>query len=164
MAANAQGHRYRAENAYSCNDAEVAIMLETAFATLLHPKAFALYSAMNPCSRRPLPEMALSMHKQILAASVMVALAAFASAWLTKARFLGFAAYIAIGGGGSTREVVLTCKAYLDSQSPLPFEVRLGCLCGSVGLLFQSVPAFVGGGYAEEVVCQAFSRYVGRND
>lgn len=36
-------------------------MLETAFTTLPSEKSFALYYAMNPCSRRTLPDMALSM-------------------------------------------------------------------------------------------------------
>ena len=61
-AANPECHRYCADNAYISNDADVALVLETAFTTLPHPKAFALYYAMNPCSRKPLPDMALSMH------------------------------------------------------------------------------------------------------
>ncbi len=60
-AANPSGHRYCAENAYIDNDADVAAVLEEAFTTLPHPKAFSLWYAMSPCSRRPLPDMALSM-------------------------------------------------------------------------------------------------------
>lgn len=61
-AANPEGHRYTAENAYINNDADVTSVLEDAFTTLPHPKAFSLWYAMNPVSRRPLPDMALSMH------------------------------------------------------------------------------------------------------
>ncbi|KAK5132325.1 hypothetical protein LTR08_009160 [Meristemomyces frigidus] len=60
-AANPEGHRYCTENAYISNDADVTTVMEAAFTTLPHPKAFALYFAMNPCSRRELPDMALSM-------------------------------------------------------------------------------------------------------
>ena len=61
-ASNPSGHRYCAENAYINNDADVAAVLEDAFTTLPHPKAFSLWYAMAPTSRRPLPDMALSMH------------------------------------------------------------------------------------------------------
>ncbi|KAF2158263.1 Glucooligosaccharide oxidase [Myriangium duriaei CBS 260.36] len=59
--ANPQGHRYCAENGYVKNDADVTAVLERAFKTLPHPKAFALWFAMAPCSRRIMPDMALSM-------------------------------------------------------------------------------------------------------
>lgn len=59
--ANPEGHRYCAENAYIENDADVATVLEEAFTTLPHRKAFSLWYAMNPCSRRALPDMALSL-------------------------------------------------------------------------------------------------------
>lgn len=59
--ANPEGHRYCAENAYLQNEADVPSVLEEAFTTLPHRKAFALWYAMNPCSRRQLPDMALSM-------------------------------------------------------------------------------------------------------
>lgn len=59
--ANPEGHRYCAENAYIENDADVATVLQEAFTTLPHRKAFSLWYAMNPCSRRALPDMALSM-------------------------------------------------------------------------------------------------------
>ncbi|KAF7521463.1 hypothetical protein G7054_g12451 [Neopestalotiopsis clavispora] len=61
-AANPDGHRYCSENAYIENDADVPAVLESAFTTLPSKKSFALYFAMNPTSRRPLPDMALSMH------------------------------------------------------------------------------------------------------
>jgi hypothetical protein len=61
-AANPEDHRYCSENAYIENDADVAAVLEPAFTTLPTKKAFALYFSMNPTSRRPLPDMALSMH------------------------------------------------------------------------------------------------------
>ncbi|KIW99952.1 uncharacterized protein Z518_10880 [Rhinocladiella mackenziei CBS 650.93] len=60
-AANPENHRYCAENAYISNDENVAAVLEEAFTTLPHPKAFSLWYSMNPCSRRDLPDMALSM-------------------------------------------------------------------------------------------------------
>lgn len=59
--ANPSGHRYCAENGYIKNDRNVTAVLEPAFTTLPHPKAFAIWFAMNPCSRRELPEMTLSM-------------------------------------------------------------------------------------------------------
>lgn len=59
--ANPEGHRYCAENAYISDDADVAAVLEQAFTTLPHPKAFSLWYSMAPCSRRPPPDMALSM-------------------------------------------------------------------------------------------------------
>ncbi|KAH6647970.1 FAD binding domain protein [Truncatella angustata] len=61
-AANPEGHRYCSENAYIENDADVPAVLESAFTTLPSRKSFALYFAMNPTSRRPLPDMAMSMH------------------------------------------------------------------------------------------------------
>ncbi|CAI4212674.1 unnamed protein product [Parascedosporium putredinis] len=49
------------DNAYVANDEDVPSVLEAAFTTLPSKKAFALYFSMNPTSRRPLPDMALSM-------------------------------------------------------------------------------------------------------
>lgn len=60
-AANPEGHRYCAENAYISNDEDVPVVLEEAFTTLPHPKAFCIYFSMNPCSQRTLTDMALSM-------------------------------------------------------------------------------------------------------
>lgn len=60
--ANPEGHRYCAENAYISNSADVPSVLEAAFTTQPHPKAFCIWFGMNPTSRRPLPDMALSMH------------------------------------------------------------------------------------------------------
>ncbi|KAH8776765.1 FAD binding domain protein [Diaporthe sp. PMI_573] len=51
--ANPEGHRYCSENAYISNDADVPAVLERAFTTLPHRKAFALYYSMYPTSRRP---------------------------------------------------------------------------------------------------------------
>lgn len=59
--ANPQGHRYCAENAYINNDADVIAVMEEAFTTSPHPKAFSLWYSMAPCSRRPLPDICLSM-------------------------------------------------------------------------------------------------------
>lgn len=58
---NPEKHRYCTDNAYIHNDADVPGVLEEAFTTLPHKKAFSLWYAMNPCSRRKLPDMALSM-------------------------------------------------------------------------------------------------------
>lgn len=58
---NPSGHRYCAENGYVKNESDVAAVLKPAFTTLPHPKAFAIWFAMAPCSRRNLPDMALSM-------------------------------------------------------------------------------------------------------
>lgn len=60
--ANPPGHRYCSDNAYISNDVDVAAVLESAFTELPNTKTFALWYAMNPCSRRSLPDMALSMH------------------------------------------------------------------------------------------------------
>ena len=59
--ANPPGHRYCAENGYVNNDVDVVGVLEHAFTTLPSPKSFALWYAMAPCSRREMPDMALSM-------------------------------------------------------------------------------------------------------
>jgi hypothetical protein len=60
--ANPEGHRYTCDNAYIDNDADVKEVLRDAFNTLPEgSKTFALWYAMNPCSRRPLPDMAFSM-------------------------------------------------------------------------------------------------------
>ncbi|KAB5566899.1 FAD binding domain protein [Coniochaeta sp. 2T2.1] len=64
---NPEGHRYCAENAYVSNDEDVVAVLEKSFTTIPSKKSFAIYFAMNPTSRRPLPDhdtqagMALSM-------------------------------------------------------------------------------------------------------
>lgn len=61
-AANPSGHRYMCDNAYINNDADVSEVLRDAFCTMPEgTKTFALWYAMNPCSRRQLPDMALSM-------------------------------------------------------------------------------------------------------
>ncbi|EKG10776.1 FAD linked oxidase [Macrophomina phaseolina MS6] len=60
-AANPEGHRYRVDNAYISNDADVASVLEEAFTTLPTKKTFSLWYSMSPGTRRPLKDMALSM-------------------------------------------------------------------------------------------------------
>ncbi|OJD34922.1 fad binding domain protein [Diplodia corticola] len=60
-AANPEGHRYRVDNAYLSNDADVASVLEEAFTTLPTKKTFSLWYSMAPGTRRPLKDMALSM-------------------------------------------------------------------------------------------------------
>ncbi|PLB44419.1 FAD-binding domain-containing protein [Aspergillus steynii IBT 23096] len=59
--ANPKGHRYHTDSAYIHNDADVVTVLEDAFLGLPRGKSFAFWSAMNPWSRRQLPDMALSM-------------------------------------------------------------------------------------------------------
>jgi hypothetical protein len=59
--ANPKGHRYHTDNAYIHNDADVVTVLEEAFLNLPRGKSFAFWTAMNPWSRRELPDMALSM-------------------------------------------------------------------------------------------------------
>ncbi|KAF1357098.1 FAD binding domain protein [Delphinella strobiligena] len=59
--ANPKGHRYCTENGYVKNDGDIAAILEPGFTTLPSAKSFALWYAMAPCSRRELPDMALSM-------------------------------------------------------------------------------------------------------
>ncbi|KAI1129380.1 FAD binding domain protein [Nemania abortiva] len=57
------GYRFCSDNVYINNDtADVPGVLETAFTTLPTQKSFVLYFAMNPTSRRPLPDMAHSLH------------------------------------------------------------------------------------------------------
>lgn len=60
--ANPKGHRYCCDNGYIENDADVANVLKDAFTTLPSRKAFSLWYAMAPTSRKPLPDMALSLH------------------------------------------------------------------------------------------------------
>lgn len=61
--ANPTGHRYVAENAYINNKADVTEVLRKAMTTLPEgSKAFTLWFSMSPCSRRGLPDMALSLH------------------------------------------------------------------------------------------------------
>ncbi|GAW22000.1 hypothetical protein ANO14919_115320 [Xylariales sp. No.14919] len=56
------GYRFCSDNAYVDNDADVPAVLERAATSLPTRKSFVLYFAMNPTSRRPLPDMAHSMH------------------------------------------------------------------------------------------------------
>lgn len=55
------GHRYCVDNAFLKNDVDVTAILEPAFTTLPTKKSLALWTSMVPCSRRELPDMALSM-------------------------------------------------------------------------------------------------------
>jgi hypothetical protein len=59
--ANPTGHRYCTDNGYVRNDDDVATVLEPAFTTMPSEKTFALWYSMAPCSRRNMPDMALSM-------------------------------------------------------------------------------------------------------
>ncbi|KAK8163247.1 hypothetical protein BC567DRAFT_211326 [Phyllosticta citribraziliensis] len=60
-AANPNGYRYRVDNAYINDDADVVDVLEDAFTTLPTRKSFSLWLSMAPGSRRRLRDMALSM-------------------------------------------------------------------------------------------------------
>ena len=60
-AANPLGHRYVSDCAYISNDADVTAVMKDAFTTLPSRKSMTLWFAMNPCSRRKLPDMALSL-------------------------------------------------------------------------------------------------------
>ncbi|KAK8160891.1 oxidoreductase [Phyllosticta citrichinensis] len=60
-AANPNRYRYRVDNAYINDDADVADVLEDAFTTLPTRKSFSLWLSMAPGSRRLLRDMALSM-------------------------------------------------------------------------------------------------------
>ncbi|KAK8235552.1 hypothetical protein IWZ00DRAFT_572327 [Phyllosticta capitalensis] len=60
-AANPNAHRYRVDNAYIRNDADVAALLEDAFTTLPTKKSFSLWYSMAPGTKRPLRDMAFSM-------------------------------------------------------------------------------------------------------
>ena len=59
--ANPQGNRYYTDNAYLHNQCNPVSVLEEAFLNLPHRRSFAFWSAMNPWSRRELPDLALSM-------------------------------------------------------------------------------------------------------
>lgn len=59
--ANPKQHRYCVDNGYVNNNVDVVKALEPSFTTLPSPKSFALWYAMAPCSRRQMPDMALSM-------------------------------------------------------------------------------------------------------
>ncbi|KLJ12374.1 hypothetical protein EMPG_09539 [Blastomyces silverae] len=55
------GHRYYVDNAYLKNDADVVSVLEQAFTTLPTKTSQVFWTGMKPCSRRQLPDMALSL-------------------------------------------------------------------------------------------------------
>lgn len=55
------GHRWCVDNAFLKNDVDIAAVLELAFTTLPTKKSLTLWTSMVPCSRRELPDMALSM-------------------------------------------------------------------------------------------------------
>ncbi|KAI0973276.1 FAD binding domain protein [Xylaria arbuscula] len=58
-----EGYRFCSDNVYVDNDVDdVPGVLGKAFTSLPTQKSFVLYFAMNPTSRRPLPDMAHSIH------------------------------------------------------------------------------------------------------
>lgn len=70
--ANPKSHRYCADNAYISNDADLLHVLQGPFTTLPSKKSFSLWYSMAPCSRRKLPEMALSMQSDHYFASYVI--------------------------------------------------------------------------------------------
>ncbi|KAI9044024.1 FAD-binding oxidoreductase [Aspergillus affinis] len=56
-----KNHRYRSDNVYLRNDADVPGLLEKACFTLPHQDSYLFWTSMRPWSRKELPEMALSM-------------------------------------------------------------------------------------------------------
>lgn len=55
------GHRYKVDNVFLRNDADIASLLEPCFATLPTKQSLSLWTSMRPRSERPLTNMALSM-------------------------------------------------------------------------------------------------------
>lgn len=55
------GYRYYVDNAFLKNDADVVSVLEPAFTTLPTKASQVFWTGMKPCSRRQLPDMALSL-------------------------------------------------------------------------------------------------------
>ncbi|KAI1338655.1 hypothetical protein F5Y15DRAFT_123754 [Xylariaceae sp. FL0016] len=75
--ANPDGHRYRVDNCYVKNDADVAAVLEPGFVSLPTPKSFSIWYSMAPGSRRSardgtMPDMALSMQSDHYFATYVV--------------------------------------------------------------------------------------------
>lgn len=56
-----ENHRYCVDNVFLKNDVDVATVLEPAYMTLPTRKSLALWSSMTPCSRRELPDIAVSL-------------------------------------------------------------------------------------------------------
>lgn len=56
-----ENHCYCVDNALLKNDADVAAVLEPAYANLPTRKSLALWTSLIPCSRRELPDMAMSL-------------------------------------------------------------------------------------------------------
>lgn len=54
-------HRYSVDNAFVNNDVDVAAVLEPAYTTLPTKTSLALWNSMIPCSRRELPDGAVSL-------------------------------------------------------------------------------------------------------
>jgi hypothetical protein len=98
----------------------------------------------------------------LLAAVSMIGLGWF---WMpmTRARFLGFAAYIILGEGGTaTQSAILSCKAYLDSDPTSISQARLRCSSKVVEVLLKAVASAIAGGFVEDAVSEYFLRVVGR--
>jgi hypothetical protein len=75
---------------------------------------------------------------------------------MTRARFLGFAAYVVAGGGSSTQNTILLCKAYLDSDPTLSSGRHLQCLSKVMELLFKAGASAIAGGFVEDAVREYF--------
>jgi hypothetical protein len=59
--ANPSGHRYYCDNAYINNDADIPAVLEKALTTSPSKETYSFWSPLSPRSRKPLPDMALSL-------------------------------------------------------------------------------------------------------
>lgn len=59
--ANPSGHRYFCDNAFIDEEADISTVLEKALTTFPTKETYAFWYAMNPWSKKPLPDMALSL-------------------------------------------------------------------------------------------------------
>jgi hypothetical protein len=81
--------------------------------------------------------------------------------WMTRAQFLGFAAYIILGGGGTaTQSAILSCKAYLDSDPTSVSQARLECYSKVLEVLLKTGASAMAGGFVESAVSECFLRVV----
>lgn len=81
--------------------------------------------------------------------------------WITQARFLGFAAYIiAAGGGSSLRGVVVSCKAYLDSDSAAFSGPLLQCVGNGLVFSLKAIAAAIAAGYGDKAIREGLVRLV----
>ncbi|CAH0045454.1 unnamed protein product [Clonostachys solani] len=111
------GHRYKVDNVFLNNDADVAELLRPAFTTLPTRKSLALWSSMRPRSTRALTDMALSIQSDHYFALYVI--------WENEADDLENGAWLA----GVMNEVKRQAAgAYLGEQD---FQAREARLWGS---------------------------------